>query len=261
MTHRPPAIHIGTSGWSYAEWRGSLYAGIPQRRWLERYVEAFGAVEANGTFYRLLAPHVLDGWYRRTPGAFVFAIKGHRLLTHHQRLRGAAEVVPRCRENAAPLREKLAAVVWQLPRSLPVSLPRLRELLDALDGWPEARHALEPRHPSWYRDDVAEALRAHRVAVCISDAPAWPRWDAVTTDLVYVRLHGHERLYASSYPPRAIERWAGRARAWRDEGRQVHVYFDNTADASAVGDALALRRALGEAAAAPAPQPRPIELR
>jgi uncharacterized protein YecE (DUF72 family) len=260
VPHRPAAIHIGTSGWSYAEWKGSLYAAVPQRRWLERYAQAFGAVEANGTFYRLPAPHVLEGWHRRTPSSFVFTIKGHRALTHLQRLQGAAEVVARCRENAAPLREKLAAVLWQLPNSLPLSLPRLRELLDALDGWPESRHAFEPRHASWYRDDVAEELRAHRVAVCISDAPAWPAWDAVTTDLVYVRLHGHERLYASSYPASAIERWAERARTWRDEGRQVHVYFDNTSDGSAITDALALRRALGEIAAMPAPEPRQLEL-
>lgn len=255
------AIHIGTSGWSYAEWKTTLYAGVPQRRWLERYAESFGAVEVNGTFYRLLAPHVLEGWYRRTPSSFRFTIKGHRLLTHHKRLADAADVVARCKDNAAPLREKLAAVVWQLPKSLPASLPRLRELLEALDGWSETRHAFEPRHSSWFRDEVAEELRAHRVAVCISDAPAWPAWDAVTTDLVYVRLHGHDRLYASSYPPRAIERWAARARAWRDEGRQVHVYFDNTADGSAVLDALALQRALGEPRGRAAPPPEPLALR
>jgi uncharacterized protein YecE (DUF72 family) len=241
-------IHIGTSGWSYAEWKGSLYTGIPARRWLERYTEAFDAVEANGTFYRLLPPHTLEGWYRRTPSSFVFTLKGHRLLTHRLRLQGAAEVVARCRDNAAPLREKLAAVLWQLPASMTLSLPRLRELLDALDGWSETRHAFEPRHASWFRDEVAAELRAHRVAVCISDAPAWPAWDTVTTDLVYVRLHGHERLYASSYPARVIERWAERTRMWRADGRQVHVYFDNTADGSAVLDAQALRRALGEPA-------------
>jgi uncharacterized protein YecE (DUF72 family) len=242
----PAAIHVGTSGWSYAEWKRSLHAGVPQRRWLERYAEAFAAVEANATFYRRLAPHTFESWFRRTPSRFVFTIKGHRLLTHHLRLQGAAEVVAGCRDAAAPLGEKLAAVVWQLPRSLPCSLPRLRELLAALDGWGEARHAFEPRHASWFRDDVAEELRAHRVAVCISDAPAWPEWDVVTTDLVYVRLHGHERLYAGSYPASSIERWAERARAWRDEGRQVHVYFDNTADGAAIGDAQALQRALGE---------------
>jgi uncharacterized protein YecE (DUF72 family) len=206
-------IHVGTSGWSYAEWKGSLYAGVPPRRWLERYAETFGAVEANAPFYRLLAAHTFEGWVRRTPGGFVFTIKGHRLLTHHRRLRGAAEVVARCRENAAPLQPKLAAVVWQLPASMRVSLPRLHELLVALDDWSETRHALEPRHDSWFCDEVREQLRAHRVAVCISDAPTWPTWDVVTTDLVYVRLHGHTQLYASRYPTRVIAQWAERSRA------------------------------------------------
>jgi uncharacterized protein YecE (DUF72 family) len=240
------AIHVGTSGWVYDEWKQSFYAGAPRDGWLERYARSFDAVEANGTFYRLLAPRTLEGWRSRTPSSFTFTIKGHRFVTHHTRLRGAAEGVARCRDNAAPLGDKLAAVVWQLPASMRLHLPRLRELLAALDGWSEVRHALEPRHESWFCADVADELRAHRVAVCLSDAPTWPLWDAVTTDLVYVRLHGHTRLYASSYPAESLARWAERARAWRDEGRQVHVYFDNTAEGAAVGNALELRRRLDD---------------
>lgn len=236
------AIHVGTSGWAYDEWKQSLYAGVPREGWLQRYAQSFATVEANGTFYRLLAPHTLEGWYARTPSSFLFTIKGHRFVTHHTRLRGAAEGVARCRDNAAPLRDKLAAVVWQLPASMRLHLPRLRELLAALDGWSEVRHALELRHDSWFRDDVADELRAHRVAVCISDAPTWPMWETVTTDLVYVRLHGHTRLYASSYPPESLAQWAEKARAWRDAGLGVHVYLDNTAEGAAVGNAVDLRR-------------------
>ena len=48
------------------------------------------------------------------------------------------------------------------------------------------------------------------VAVCMSDAPDWPMWDRVTTDLVYIRLHGHTRKYASSYSKSALKKWATR---------------------------------------------------
>ena len=91
---------------------------------------------------------------------------------------------------------------------------------------------------------MADALSRHRVANCISDAADWPLWDAVTTDLVYVRLHGHTETYASPYGERALRAWARKAKAWLGEGREVHVYFDNDADGHAPYDALRLMRML-----------------
>lgn len=89
-------------------------------------------------------------------------------------------------------------------------------------------------------DEVAALLQEGRVANCISDAPDWPMWDAITTDLVYVRLHGHTRTYASSYRRSSLARWAARVRAWLAEGRDVHLYFDNDAEGAAPNNARAL---------------------
>ena len=74
----------------------------------------------------------------------------------------------------------------------------------------------------------------------MSDAPDWPRWDRVTTDLVYVRLHGHTRKYASSYSKPALRKWASRVHRWLNENRDVHVYFDNDAEGAAPKNALTL---------------------
>jgi uncharacterized protein YecE (DUF72 family) len=74
----------------------------------------------------------------------------------------------------------------------------------------------------------------------------WPRWDTVSSDLVYVRLHGHARTYVSHYRPATLERWAQRIRSWAAEGYRVHVYFDNTAAGAAVGDAERLRALIPE---------------
>ena len=76
--------------------------------------------------------------------------------------------------------------------------------------------------------------------MCQSDAADWPFWDAVTTDLVYVRLHGHETTYASRYSDPALRAWAAKLRRWLREGRDVHVYFDNDAAGHAPRDALRL---------------------
>ena len=87
---------------------------------------------------------------------------------------------------------------------------------------------------------MAECLTKYAVAVCMSDAPDWPMWDRVTTDLVYIRLHGHTRKYASSYSNPALNKWATRIRGWLNENRNVHVYFDNDAEGAAPKNALTL---------------------
>jgi uncharacterized protein YecE (DUF72 family) len=88
-------------------------------------------------------------------------------------------------------------------------------------------------------------LRAAGVAACVSDAPDFPCWRAVTTDFVYVRLHGHTRKYRSSYAPSHLRRWAADVDAWARSGRDVYLYFDNDAEGAAVRNALALRALLG----------------
>ncbi len=87
---------------------------------------------------------------------------------------------------------------------------------------------------------MAACLRDHRIAVCQSDAADKPLWKAVATDLVYVRLHGHEVTYASRYSGAELSAWAEKVRRWLQEGRDVHVYFDNDASGHAPHDALRL---------------------
>jgi hypothetical protein len=105
-------------------------------------------------------------------------------------------------------------------------------------AWSSVRHALELRHRSWFTDEIADIMRANNIAVCMGDAPDFPMWRAVTSDLVYVRLHGHTRKYASSYSEASLRSWAADTKRWLAEGRDVHVYFDNDAEGHAVRNAL-----------------------
>lgn len=251
-----PRAWIGTSGWVYAGWREHLYADAPVRRWLEIASRKFGALEINGSFYTQIKPETYARWYRETPDDFKFTLKGHRFVTHYKRLRDARESIERLRDQSAGLGDKLAAVVWQLPSRFTVDVARLEDFLGALEAWPGARHSLELRHKSWFVPEVADRMRAAGVAVCISDAPDFPMWREVTTDLVYVRLHGHTRKYASQYSTGNLARWAEDTRRWLAEGREVHVYFDNDGEGHAVHDALMLRAML-DGSAAPA-RPRAV---
>lgn len=237
-------IFIGTSGWNYAEWRDGFYGGIPQREWLAFYARHFNAVEVNATFYHHQRKSTFEHWREQTPADFVFAIKGHRYLTHIKRLAETSSL-QLSRDAAAGLGGKLAVVLWQTPRSLHKDMARLEGFAQALAAWPEARHVLEFRHASWFDDAVADCLQRHRIGNCLSDAADWPMWDAVSADLVYLRLHGHACTYVSLYDEDELAGWAGRVRAWLTESRDVHVYFDNTAAGAALHNAQRLKEMLG----------------
>jgi len=133
------------------------------------------------------------------------------------------------KQHAEGLNGKLAAVLWQLPRRFKKDALRLIFFIDALKLWPETRHVIEFRHASWFDDETAALLAAAGITVCQSDAGDWPLWNQVTTDLVYIRLHGRPYTYASSYSETELTRWADKIAEWRRQHKCVHVYFDNDA--------------------------------
>jgi len=245
-------VFIGTSGWSYRAWREHLYHGLPARAWLGHAARTFGALEIDASFYRQISAETFARWRDETPPGFVFTLKGHRFITHFKRLRDCDAPIRRLRAPALALGDKVAAVVWQLPARFEADVPRLDGFLRALRRWPEVRHAIELRHRSWFTDEVADHLAAAGVASCMGDAPDFPMWRRVTTDLVYVRLHGHTRRYASSYRRDHLAAWAADIVGWRRAGLDVHVYFDNDAEGAAVDNAITLRRLVDHPGARPA---------
>jgi uncharacterized protein YecE (DUF72 family) len=232
--------YIGTSGWNYKSWRDDFYGDTPQKQWLAFCAGRFTGIEVNATFYRLQEKSTFKKWRDQTPEGFPFTIKGHRYVTHNKKLLDVDEAVIRCRESASPLGKRLAAVVWQLPAFLKKDIERLEDFVRILRHWKGTRHAIEFRHKSWLDDEVKNCMSDHAVAACMSDAPDWPMWDEVTTDFVYIRLHGHTRKYASNYNKPALKKWATRIQTWLKENRDVHVYFDNDAEGAAPQNALTL---------------------
>lgn len=206
----------------------------------------FNAAEVNGSHYTQIRPETYASWAAQTPDDFRFAVKGHRFVTHYKRLRGCADSIVRLRDQAAGLGNKLAAVLWQLPAHLTAERARLDEFLRDLRRWDGVPHVIEFRHRSWFTAEVERRLADADVASCLSDAPDFPLWEATPTGLVYVRLHGHTRKYASSYARASLRRWADRARQWAGAGRQVHLYFDNDAEGAAIRNGLTLLEELAE---------------
>ncbi|HUQ58585.1 DUF72 domain-containing protein [Lentzea sp.] len=230
-------IRIGTSGWRYPEWRDGFYRGVPQRLWLSHLASHVGTIEINSSFYRLQPPAYYQKWAASTPPDFVFAVKGPKLITHVKRLRHVEDALKAFTESLA-LGPKQGPVIWQLPPSLRFDAALVRDFLALL---PPGRHAFEPRHESFRTDAYFDLLRAHNIAHVVSDAPTFPCIEAVTADFAYVRLHGHDELYISSYSDEQLDEWAHKIRDW---DRDTYVYFDNTMQGAATGNAETLAQLL-----------------
>ncbi|HIE53432.1 MAG TPA: DUF72 domain-containing protein [Armatimonadetes bacterium] len=238
-----PEVRIGTSGWSYKDWRGRFYpADLPSAKWLEHYAQHFDTVEVNSTFYHLPREATVANWRRRTPEGFLFAVKASRFITHKQRLQEPATSLERFLDRMRHFGEKCGPLLFQLPPNFPADGERLASFLAAWEaGW---LITFEFRHPSWFCEEVYDLLRAHNAALCIADTPSYPQAFVRTANFVYLRLHGAEKLYVSRYTEAQLEEWAGRIRGWLAEGADVYVYFDNDYQAHAVVNAQELRERL-----------------
>ncbi len=236
---------IGTSGWTYKHWRGEFYPeGLAQKNWLGYYAERFGTVELNASFYRIPKSSVAEGWYRRTPESFRFAVKVSRLITHVHRLKNCEDSVEWFFRDMAPLSEKTSAYLLQLPPSFVPDEELLRHFMKQL---PAGRYVFEFRNKDCYTDQIADALREMGAGFCIHDFPGResPSW--VTSDIVYIRFHGYRHRYGGDYPERKLEDWAKKIVQWSDGGRDVFAYFNNDAEGNAVKNAVSLRNMIGNA--------------
>jgi len=262
-------VRVGVSGWRYRSWRGDFYPpGLPQRRELAYVASRMTSVELNGSFYSLQRPSTYLRMVEETPPGFEIAVKGGRFITHFTRLAGGvAPLANFWASGVLGLGDRLGPVLWQLPADLRFEPERLVPFFELLprsttaaarltarhddklsgdrvllttDADRPIRHVLEPRHPSFGSPEAEALLREHDIGMVLSDSPTWPCFDTVTSDLVYVRLHGHTELYASGYAARSLDRWAARAREWVLAGLDVPIYFDNDARGRGPHDAVAL---------------------
>lgn len=233
-------VWIGTSGWQYRDWKGLFYPErVPQRLWLEHYVERFATVELNNSFYRLPPVEAFEHWRERTPPGFVVGVKASRYLTHVKRLKDPAEPVERLMSRALSLGDRLGPVLVQLP-------PNMRADPAALDATlacfpPGVRVAVEVRHPSWVEDGAASEVRAvlqtRGAAWVMADGGpvALPTW--VTADWAYIRFHRGGGQPEFCYTRPALEKWAKRVADLCGPAPDVYCYFNNDPNGCAVRDA------------------------
>jgi len=233
-------IHIGTSGWSYKHWIGNFYpADMKAKDHFEHFKKFYTTVELNNPFYHLPPKQTFINWKNNVPDDFVYAVKASRYITHMKKLKDPAESIANFMANVIGLEEKLAVILFQLPPGWQLNLERLEEFFEKL---PKGhRYTVEFRNHTWYHEQVYNLLRQYNIAFCIYELEGHMSPIEVTSNFVYVRLHGPGGKYQGSYSEEALQWWAGKCKEWSQQGKDVFVYFDNDQGGYAAFNGIRLR--------------------
>lgn len=205
-------LYVGTSGYSYKEWKGTFYPkDLPDKQMLRFYGERFRTVEINNTFYRMPKASVLEAWASEVGADFRFVLKASQRITHMQRLKDAGDSVSYLLEVAGALKERLGPLLFQLPPNLKKDVPRLRDFLALLPT--KRRAAFEFRHQSWFDEEVFGLLRDNQAALCIAEAEG-----DLEVPFVATADWGYLRLRLPEYSDADLKMWLKRVRQqdWQD---------------------------------------------
>lgn len=212
-TPTQPTLHIGTSGYSYKEWKGptKFYpADLSPKKMLAFYAERFSTVEINASFYRLPTEDTLKAWAAETPERFTFTLKAPQKITHFSRLKDVDDSVTEFIAAANTLKSRRGPLLFGLPPNMKKDAARLESVLKLISKHKKTnlRAAFEFRHASWFDAETFDLLRTHNAALCIAEAdgdldvPFEP-----TADWGYIRLR------QPNYTDAQLKAWLKKIRA------------------------------------------------
>jgi uncharacterized protein YecE (DUF72 family) len=231
----PPeeGLYLGTSGWSYADWEGTVYApGTTPARRLAEYVKHFATVEIDSTFYGTPRGMTVERWRKVAPRGFLFAAKFPQEITHDRHLVDCRSEAEGFVHTMQALEDNLGPLLLQLPPGFTVEgMEVLNTFLRELPAGP--RYAVEVRHRSWVGSDLPELLREREAALTLVDYPRMPRLEEATTDFAYIRWLGNRREFPSGHTHLKKDRdddllwWAGVVDRFLEERKTVFAYANN----------------------------------
>lgn len=239
-------FYVGTCGWSYPEWNGIFYG--TRTSILQQYLSYFDVAEINATFYGPLKDSFIEHLATSLPERKFFTAKIPHRVTHNNRLDLSSEAGQLLDEffvKMKPMRSKLEVLLIQLPPWDIATFASLETFLSGLDF--SYRYAIEFRHRSWLTQRVWTLLEAYDIAYVIVDEPVLPIDLRVTTDFVYVRLHGHgiNPWYNYCFTTGELEAWRDRVNFLTDESDSVFLFFNNHFYGYGPANALQLLGLLG----------------
>ena len=210
-------LYVGTSGYSYKEWKGPFYPeDLPDKQMLHYYGERFRSVEINNTFYRLPKESMLQSWAEQVPAEFRFVLKAPQKITHQKRLKDAASEVEYLFRVATVLGSHTGAVLFQLPPYLRKNLPTLQNFLSILPA--DRAVAFEFRHSSWFDEEIFNCLREHNCALCMAEMD-----ETECSNLIPTATWGYVRLRRSEYSRADLLNW--KERILSQQWDHAYIFF------------------------------------
>ncbi len=211
-------IWIGTSGFQYAEWKGTFYPEeLSAAKMLPYYAERLNTTEINYTFRRIPAPKTIDNWKALTPEKFRFALKAPQKITHWSKLRDCGDTMRYFHDVISGLGDKLGPVLFQLPPNFKKDTFVLADFVNCLPT--NFRAAFEFRHESWFDDEVWEIFKPGNVALCINESTDFAAPKISTANFGYLRLRRED------YGKIDIEAWAAFVREQSERWTDAFIYF------------------------------------
>lgn len=225
-------FYVGTSGFSYKEWKGVFYPeDLADKKMLSYYAEHLNTVEINNTFYRLPNEALLRNWAEQVPDDFRFSIKASQKITHVKRLKDTADEETLFLVNVCEaLGRKNGVLLFQLPPNMKKDIERLKRFLGVIGE--RARVAFEFRHESWFESDVFDCMRDHHAAFCVADAD-----NELDVPFVGTTEWGYLRLRREQYTDTDLSKWMKdvKAQSWET----AYIFFKH--EDKGIGPRLAER--------------------
>jgi len=210
-------LYVGTSGYSYKEWKGSFYPEkLPAKDMLPYYAERLQAVELNNTFYRMPQPSMVESWKDQVPESFRFSVKASQRITHFKRLNEVSEETRLMVDTVSALEDRLGVILFQLPPNMKKDLLRLESFLVQLPA--EVPATFEFRHPTWFDDEVLALLGKHNRALCVSDTDDLP-----VNQIDKTADWGYLRLRRVNYDEADLKHWIKKIKA--QKWKNTFVFF------------------------------------
>ncbi|MCP8323215.1 MAG: DUF72 domain-containing protein [Candidatus Methylarchaceae archaeon HK02M2] len=254
-------IWIGTSGYSFADWKGEFYPkSLKQKDFLRYYSRFFSVVEIDSTYYRIPHPKMFLALMKKVPREFKFTVKTPSTFTHEREK--FEETLEPYKKSIDPLFRKgmLACILAQFPYSFKYSTENLDYVSEVTMSL-EAPSCVEFRHISWQNEKVVNHLRDRGIGfvnVDLPKLPGLPRPSSTTTsdEIAYVRFHGrvdaktwwhppepHER-YNYEYSIDELKEWVPSIMKLKGEAKDLYIMFNNHYQGRAVRSAEAMTKLL-----------------
>ncbi len=253
-------LRVGTSGYSYEDWKGMFYPqNLQSRDFLKHYSTFFDCVEIDSTYYRIPSPFMMEALARKVPSSFRFTVKTPSTFTH-SREKFLDTLEPFRKATALMIRRgMLTCYLAQFPSSFAYSRENL-EYMQEMAGSLDAPLCVEFRKREWQKDEVYEYLREKGIGYVNVDAPRFENLpvpsSVATSEVGYVRFHGrnaakwwhHEQAYERydyTYATAELEEWVPRIRQVQERTEVTYILFNNHYRGQSIDAANRLKRLLG----------------